>query len=85
MMALSAIETAREDFGLRAGRDLGVAGFDDIEGASWRSFDLTTYSQPTEKMIEQLMRLVLDPVSHFEAPHIIVDGELKVRGSTRRG
>lgn len=84
MMALSTIETARYDFGLQIGRDLGVAGFDDIEGASWRSFDLTTYSQPPEMMIEKVTDVLFEPESYADAPHIVVEGELKTRGSTSR-
>lgn len=84
MMALSVIETARADFGLEIGRELGVAGFDDIEGASWRSFDLTTYSQPTEVMMGKVMELILDPKLLEKPPHVVVEGELKVRSSTTR-
>lgn len=84
MMALSVIETARADFGIEIGRELGVAGFDDIEGASWRSFDLTTYSQPTEAMIAKVMEIILTPQPLENPPNIVVPGELKVRSSTKR-
>ena len=85
MMALSAIETARYDFGLEIGRDLGVAGYDDIEGASWRSFNLTTYAQPIETMIAKAIEIIVEPAEFTDAPHIEVEGELKIRDSTFRG
>lgn len=84
MTALAAMETARYEFGLEIGRQLGVAGFDDIEGASWRSFDLTTYAQPIDTMIARATEIILGPENFAEAPHVVVEGELKVRGSTRR-
>jgi DNA-binding LacI/PurR family transcriptional regulator len=84
MMALATIEIARHEFGLEIGRELGVAGFDDIEGACWPSFSLTTYSQPIEPMIDKATDIILNPHHYPEPPHIIVDGELKVRDSTRR-
>lgn len=85
MMALSAIETARYDFGLEIGRELGIAGYDDIEGASWRSFNLTTYAQPIETMIARTIEIIVAPGEFADAPHVEVEGELKVRESTFRG
>jgi DNA-binding LacI/PurR family transcriptional regulator len=84
MMAMTTIEVARKEFGLTIGRDLGVAGFDDTEGASWYSFDLTTYSQPVDRMIKKVTELILDETALFEKPHVVVEGELKVRSSTKR-
>jgi len=84
MMALATIEIARHEFGLDVGRELGVAGFDDIEGACWPSFSLTTYSQPIEAMIEKVSEIILAPDESADHPHIVVEGELKVRNSTLR-
>jgi len=84
MMALATIEIARHEFGLDIGRELGVAGFDDIEGACWPSFSLTTYSQPIEAMIEKVSEIILAPDEGTDLPHIRVEGELKVRNSTCR-
>jgi LacI family transcriptional regulator len=84
MMALATIEIARYEFGLQIGRELGVAGFDDIEGASWVSFDLTTYSQPIDAMIAKVTEIIVNSATSRDTRHIIVEGELKIRGSTRR-
>jgi DNA-binding LacI/PurR family transcriptional regulator len=83
-MAIAAIEVARFEFGLEPGRDLGIAGFDDIEQAAWPSFDLTTYSLPVEDLIEQVATLLLEPAEAAEPTRIVIAGELKARGSTRR-
>jgi DNA-binding LacI/PurR family transcriptional regulator len=83
-MAIATIEVARFEFGLKIGRELGVIGFGDIEQASWRSFDLTTYSQPVSIMVQKVVDLLLEdrPVAHPE--RIVVPGELKCRKSTQR-
>ena len=83
-MAMTAIETARYRFGLTIGRDVGIAGFDDTEGASWPSFDLTTYSQPVEAMMDKVTEIILDPDDHDQNSHFAIEGELIVRSSTKR-
>lgn len=84
-MALAAIEVARFEFGLEIGRELGVAGFDDIEQAAWPSFDLTSFSLPVEAVIGQVTDMLFaEPGAVFPA-NTTVPGALKVRGSTRRG
>lgn len=83
-MALAAIEVARYEFGLEIGRELGVAGFDDIEQASWPSFDLTTYSLPIDRMIEKTVEILLGGAPGEPPMHAVIDGDLKARGSTRQ-
>jgi len=84
-MAFAAIEVARYEFGLEIGREIGIAGFDDIRESSWPSFDLTTYSLPIEAMIEKALSILLTEPSYKNSLHTIVDGEFRPRGSTRRG
>jgi DNA-binding LacI/PurR family transcriptional regulator len=83
-MALAAIEVARYEFGLEIGRDLGIAGFGDIEQASWLSFDLTTYSQPVDAMIQEVAAILLATPRPKRPVHAIIDGTLKPRRSTQR-
>lgn len=83
-MAIATIEVARYEFGLEIGRALGVAGFDGIEQAAWPSFDLTTYSQPVEAMIDHVIAMILRTPGSHSPSRIVVEGELKCRGSTRR-
>jgi DNA-binding LacI/PurR family transcriptional regulator len=83
-MAIATIEVARYEFGLNIGRELGVAGFDDIEQAAWPSFDLTTYSQPIETMINRVIEMIQRAPESQSSSRIVVEGELKCRGSTRR-
>lgn len=83
-MALATIDVARYGFGLEVGRDVGVAGFDDIEQASWPSFDLTTYSQPVEAMVDIVIEMIRQDSQTGSPSRVVVQGELKCRGSTRR-
>jgi DNA-binding LacI/PurR family transcriptional regulator len=84
IMALGALEVARHEFGLDVGPEVGIAGFDDVEQSAWPSFELTTYSQPVDAMMDKVTDLLLDSAQYEERPHIIVEGELKIRASTRR-
>jgi DNA-binding LacI/PurR family transcriptional regulator len=83
-MAVAALEVARYEFGLEIGRELGIAGFGDIEQASWPSFDLTTYSQPVEVMVQKIATILLAAPRLKRPAHAIVDGTLKPRRSTQR-
>lgn len=84
-MALATIETARHEFGIDIGPELGVAGFDDIPAASWPTFSLTTFSQPAEAMVQEGVDLL---IRMRDAPgecyHSIVRGKLILRKSTSR-
>ncbi len=84
MMAMASIESARFEYGLKPGRDIGIAGFDDIEGASWLSFDLTTYSQPVKPMIEKAIEIIANPSEFPDGTHLTVEGQVVVRASTKR-
>ncbi|MFM6829874.1 MAG: LacI family DNA-binding transcriptional regulator [Novosphingobium sp.] len=84
-MAIAAIDVARAEFGLDVGRDISIAGFDDVPMASWPSFSLTTYAQPTAEMVHETLAIaralgegVTEPV------HKVIEGRLVLRGSTRR-
>jgi DNA-binding LacI/PurR family transcriptional regulator len=84
-MALAAMEVARHEFNLDIGPELGIAGFGDIEQASWPSFQLTTYSQPIDVMMQRVAALVLHPPrSTGASAQFVVEGELKRRRSTQR-
>lgn len=83
-MAFAAIEVARFEFGLEIGREIGIAGFDDLREASWPSFDLTTYSIPIVAMIEKALSILLTKSTLKSSLRAVVDGEFKPRGSTQR-
>ncbi|MDD9740660.1 MULTISPECIES: LacI family DNA-binding transcriptional regulator [Marinovum] len=45
LLACGALDGLRGDLGLRVPQDIAVVGFDDIEQASWASYDLSTVRQ----------------------------------------
>jgi DNA-binding LacI/PurR family transcriptional regulator len=83
-MALAAIEVARFEFGLEVGREIGIAGFDDIEEAAWPSFELTTYSLPLATMIDLVVARLVGTQAAAADAHVVVAGQLKLRSSTQR-
>ncbi len=83
-MAFAAIEVARYEFGLTIGKDLGVAGFDNVEQASWPSFDLTTFTCPIDAMIEKTLEILLSDKKHAAPKLTVLDGVIQLRSSTIR-
>ncbi len=83
-MALATIEVAQSEFGLQVGRDLGVVGFDDIDLASWPSFQLTTYAQPVNMMTDAVVDMLLAGDRDRSTSKVVVDGGLVKRKSTQR-
>jgi len=83
-MAIAALEVARYEFGLEIGSDIGISGFDDIEQASWPSFDLTTFSYPLKTMIETVANVILTSPNLGHPGHKVIEGLIKIRGSTQR-
>ncbi len=51
LFALGAIDQLRNS-SIRVPEDVGIIGFDNIESASWPSYQLTTFSQQTETMLD---------------------------------
>jgi len=84
-MAIACMDVARHEFGLHVPQDLSIIGFDDVGPARWKSYDLTSYSQPIEAMVEAAFETVMALIEKPEqaARHLIVPGELVVRSSAR--
>jgi DNA-binding LacI/PurR family transcriptional regulator len=84
-MAVACMDVARHEFGLRIPDDLSVVGFDDTAPARWRSYDLTTFSQPLHPMVDATVGVLGDLIADPRQPprRSVVDGELIVRSSAR--
>lgn len=84
-MAFGVLEVLREELGLRVPQDISVIGYDDVAMASWKTFELTTVSQPLTQMIGATTDLLLKQIE-TKAPlpeKIEIPGELVVRGTSR--
>lgn len=70
IMAVGAIDAAREQLGRRVPGDLSIVGFDGSGPASWSSYQVTSIRQPvrrmTEAAVEMLMERRADPTAPAE-------------------
>jgi LacI family transcriptional regulator len=82
-LALGVLRACAER-GLHVPRDVSVAGFDDIETASYLVPALTTVRTNAEEMGRQALRLLLERVRQPDrtCQHTHVPAEIVVRGST---
>jgi len=84
LMAIATIDIAKYEFGLTIGEDIGIVGFDDMPTSAWPSYQLTSYSQPIEKMAQKAVEFALSGESILdEEKHAVLHGELIIRNSTR--
>ena len=82
-MAFGALDALRAR-GLSVPQDCWVIGYDDVDMASWPSFDLTTVRQPSREMARAGAKMLLDRLAAPDLPpqHRSFPCKLIVRGST---
>ena len=68
LMAIGAIDVARDELGLSIPRDLSVVGFDGADPASWRSYRVTSIRQPVHRMTEAAVSMLLERVRDGSVP-----------------
>ena len=85
IVAMGAIDAARA-LGLHVGRDVSVAGFDDIPMAGWEAYQLTTVHEPVDEMIDATVMLLgqLREDGAVKGRSYLFDGALVERASTGR-
>lgn len=83
-MAFAVIETLRCELGVRVPDDVSVVGFDDVEMAAWKMYDLTTLRQPVNRMVAATVAMILNMIDHRDSvKRIEIDSVLMIRGSAR--
>ena len=87
VMAIGAIDAAREIYGLDVPRDLSVVGFDGVAPAAWASYRVTTVAQPVERMTDAAVAMLMERVADPELPPEVrtFAGKLQPGGSARIG
>lgn len=84
-MACAVMDELRGSLGLRVPEDVSVVGYDDVPLAAWGAYELTTWRQPSNRMVEATVELLLgqidDPNRRSEKREI--SGHLIVRSSAR--
>lgn len=83
ILALGGMDALRREKGISIPDDIVVAGFDDIEMASWPNYDLTTYKQPISKLVAETIGCLVSDKKVTNI-HIAIPGELIVRTSSSR-
>ncbi len=84
-MAFAVIETLRGDLALNIPQDVSVVGYDDVQMAAWKTYDLTTLRQPANRMVDATVDLLLAKIDGepVETHKIEIDSPLILRGSAR--
>ncbi|SRR6056297_460776 len=84
-MAMALLDVARTEFALRVPEDLSVVGFDNIPMAGWPNYNLTTYIQYTEKLVDNTINVLLEALEDPGMPiaHQFLQGRLLERGTVK--
>ena len=85
-MAFAVMDVLRGKLGLAIPEDVSVVGYDDVQLAAWPSFDLTTVSQPSDRMVAETVSALMAQIEDGERVprRVSINGGLVVRGSARR-
>lgn len=86
LLACGFMDGARHQFGISVPDQLCIAGFDDIEQASWSSYDLTTFAQPVSMIASHAVEWLSKAEDAAGKEHSVrLTAELIWRGSIRGG
>ena len=86
-MAIAVLDTLRHELGLAVPHDVSVVGFDNVPQAAWASYELTTFEQPVEPMVEATVALLQGYLRQTQTPpsrNLVVPGQLIIRQSARQ-
>ena len=85
-MAVTVMDVARYEFGLRIPEEVSIVGYDDIGPSGWPSYALTSASQPVGAMVDATVELLMKQIDSgtIEPDQITVPGTLVIRHSARR-
>ena len=70
LVCAGVIDCIRYDYNLSIPDDIAVIGFDDIELASYQSYNITSFVQPMDDMISHICDLLLTPEKFSREPNI---------------
>ncbi|RKR07403.1 LacI family transcriptional regulator [Kushneria sinocarnis] len=83
VLALGAMDALCHEWQLAVPEAVSVAGFDDIDMAAWRRYDLTTVRQPLAGMVEAVVEGVHRSLKYqvFTPRSYLLEGDIIERGS----
>jgi DNA-binding LacI/PurR family transcriptional regulator len=84
-MAIAAMDVIRFELGLRIPADVSVVSYDDVPQAAWKSYDLTSVRQPTNRMVGAVVEALMAHIEEGDPTprRFSFPGTLVVRGSAR--
>ncbi|WP_424975250.1 LacI family DNA-binding transcriptional regulator [Dinoroseobacter sp. S124A] len=84
-MAFSVLDALRGPLGLRVPEDVSVVGYDDVPLAEWGAYQLTTWRQPSNRMVSEAVELMLGLIEDPDRPpeKKEITGRLVLRASAR--
>ena len=87
LLACGFMDAARHQFSISVPDQLCVAGFDDIEQASWTSYGLTTFAQPIDRIAREAVGWLTETVEAEDRreQRVLLDADLVWRSSIRGG
>ena len=84
-MAISVIDTLRNEHNMQIPDDISVIGYDNIPQAAWAAYSLTTMEQQFTAMIRIAVQTLLRQIraDQVTSESFVLPGDLIVRGSAR--
>lgn len=83
LLACGFMDAARHQFSVSIPNELCVAGFDDIEQASWSSYNLTTFAQPVDDIAQAATNWLTTMAEDSRPQRLMLHAELVWRSSIR--
>ena len=85
-MAIAAMGVLRFELGLSVPDDVSVIGFDDVPPAAWPAYDLTTFRQRANMMVDEAVSTLIKTIDQrrLVPRQVTIAGKLILRGSARR-
>lgn len=83
IMALGVMDALRKE-GVKIPEQVKIVGFDNIDMASWPAYELTTWEQPIEKMVDETVQYLLSEIDDYSgaAQAVELDGQFVERNTT---
>jgi DNA-binding LacI/PurR family transcriptional regulator len=86
LLACGLMDAARHQFSMSIPEQLCIAGFDDIEQASWSSYGLTTFAQPVDNISQEAVSWLMEQATaEPENTSVRLHADLVWRTSVRGG
>jgi DNA-binding LacI/PurR family transcriptional regulator len=84
-MAFAVMDVLRTEFKLRIPEDVSIVGYDDVPQSDWKAYDLTTVEQPSGKMIDATVDILLEQIADKDVTRkaAVIPARLVVRSSAR--